>query len=116
MPFLTARSWIIYDVNTNNILRGYKHFESREIASLTKIMTCFVSLKLIKRFNLDPKKMYFSVSHSASSITGTSACLDKGEWVLIEDLLYALMLPSGNDAALVLAENFGCLLYFNSIG
>lgn len=36
--------------------------------------------------------------------------------MLIEDLLYGLMLPSGNDAALTLAENFGCLLYFNSIG
>lgn len=36
--------------------------------------------------------------------------------VLVDDLLYALMLPSGNDAAVVLAENFGCLLYFDSIG
>ena len=47
---------------------------------------------------------------------GTTALLEEGEWILIEDLLYALMLPSGNDAALALAENFGCLLYFNSIG
>lgn len=47
---------------------------------------------------------------------GTSARLEENEWVLINDLLYGLMLPSGNDAAIALAENFGCLLYFESIG
>ena len=62
--------------------------------------------------------MYFSVSRTASNIIvgGTKAELEEGEWILVEDLLYALMLVSGNDAAMVLAENFGCLLYFNSIG
>jgi D-alanyl-D-alanine carboxypeptidase (penicillin-binding protein 5/6) len=34
----------------------------------------------------------------------------------IEDLLYGLMLPSGNDAALVLAENLGAVLYFDKTG
>jgi len=56
---------------------------------------------LVKRFKLDPKNLYFSVSSSAASLRGTSANLEEGEWVLVEDLLYALMLPSGNDASLV---------------
>ena len=34
----------------------------------------------------------------------------------MEDLLYGLMLPSGNDAALVLAENIGAVIYFDKIG
>lgn len=60
--------------------------------------------------------MYFSVSLGAAETIGTTANLSENEWISIEDLLYGLMLPSGNDAAMVLAENFGCLLYFNSIG
>jgi D-alanyl-D-alanine carboxypeptidase len=79
-------------------------------------MTCLVSLKLVRRFKLNPQNLYFSVSATAAETKGTTANLEEGEWVLVEDLLYALMLPSGNDAAMVLAENFGCLLYFNSIG
>lgn len=35
---------------------------------------------------------------------------------MLDDLLYALMLPSGNDAAIVLAENCGCLLHYENIG
>ncbi len=45
---------------------------------------------------------------------GTSANLYEDCWYSIEDLLYGLMLPSGNDAAVCLAENFGCLLYFSN--
>jgi len=71
---------------------------------------------LAKRFNLNTQSLYFSVSFGASETIGTTANLKENEWISIEDLLYGLMLPSGNDAAMVLAENFGCLLYFNSIG
>ncbi len=42
---------------------------------------------------------------------GTSANLRYNEKVAISDLLYALMLPSGNDAAVVLAENLGAYLF-----
>ena len=73
-------------------------------------------MSLVKRFKLNAKTLYFSVSENASETIGTTSNLEAGEWLLIENLFYALMLPSGNDAAIVLAENFGCLLYFNSIG
>ncbi len=59
------------------------------------------------------KKTVFRVSRLAASITGTSASLRENLLITLEDLYYALMLPSGNDAALVLAENFGKLLYFS---
>lgn len=49
-------------------------------------------------------------------MTGTSAELEPKEWLTIEDLLYGLMLPSGNDAAMVLAENFGAFLYYDEQG
>ena len=41
---------------------------------------------------------------------GTSACLKEGQWLSFKDLLYGAMLPSGNDAAYLLAEYVGYLL------
>lgn len=45
-------------------------------------------------------------------MTGTSANLPYGKWIRLIDLLYALMLPSGNDAAYLLAEAFGLLMFY----
>ena len=47
------------------------------------------------------------ISKNASTVGGTSANLGKGESIQVLDLLYGLMLPSGNDAAVALAEFFG---------
>jgi serine-type D-Ala-D-Ala carboxypeptidase (penicillin-binding protein 5/6) len=55
-------------------------------------------------------KTLFLVSENAASISGTTANLKGGQRVKIIDLLHALMLPSGNDAALTLAECFGELI------
>jgi D-alanyl-D-alanine carboxypeptidase (penicillin-binding protein 5/6) len=49
----------------------------------------------------------FSVSENAATTPGTTANLRTGQQVKIFDLIHALMLPSGNDAANTLAENFG---------
>ena len=59
---------------------------------------------------------YFKITKWAASINGTSANLNAHTWMSIQDLLYGLMLPSGNDASLVLAENLGAVLYFDKSG
>jgi D-alanyl-D-alanine carboxypeptidase len=51
------------------------------------------------------------VSNEAANMIGTSANLRFGQRIKIIDLLYGLMLPSGNDASLVLAEGFGSRIY-----
>ena len=53
------------------------------------------------------------VSDEAAEMPGTSAELEVGDVLTIEDLLYALMLPSGNDAATVLAECIGKIIQRN---
>jgi D-alanyl-D-alanine carboxypeptidase (penicillin-binding protein 5/6) len=73
-------------------------------------MTGYVVCNLITENNIDPKKVYLRVSKRASTIGGTSAYLKEGQRLSIYDLLFGLMLPSGNDAAIVLAEHFGRLL------
>ena len=76
------------------------------MASLTKIMTSLVSLELAQQMNLDIRNTYFKVSLKAATTIGTTANLVDGQVLSIWDLLHGLMLPSGNDAAMVLAENF----------
>ena len=76
------------------------------MASLTKMMTALVALELSAEMRLDIRNTYFKVSLKAAQTIGTTACLVDGQVVSIWDLLHGLMLPSGNDAAMVLAENF----------
>lgn len=82
-----------------------------EIASMTKIMTAYLCCMMLDSdlqcANINPRKVYFRASHYGCKIYGTSAHIKEGLRYSIYDLLIGLMLPSGNDAALVLAENFG---------
>ena len=56
------------------------------------------------------KSHYFKVSKNAARTVGTTANLTENQRLTIMDLLYGLMLPSGNDAAVVLAEGFSELI------
>jgi D-alanyl-D-alanine carboxypeptidase (penicillin-binding protein 5/6) len=67
---------------------------------------------LVKEYEIDTKTTYFSVDKVASNTIGTTAHLQEGQVVSVYDLLRGLMLPSGNDAANCLAENFGQRLLF----
>lgn len=80
------------------------------MASLTKVMTALVSIMLAEELNLNMSSTYFTVSKSAAGCCGTTAFLVTDQKIRLIDLLYGLMLPSGNDAALTLAENFGRLM------
>lgn len=86
-----------------------EHSLRREIASITKIMTCYLVLKYTREAGLDIE-CFIPVSQRASTVGGTSARLEPGEEVQIWDLLHGLMLPSGNDAAMCLGEYFGRFL------
>ena len=70
-------------------------------------MTCLTSLQLIKELNIDPETTMITVSRKAAYMIGTSANLKHNDQILLKDLFYGLMLPSGNDAAWTFAEYFG---------
>ena len=78
------------------------------------MMTCWVTVQLIKRLKLAPESTYIKVSLNAASQGGTTANLFAGDELSVLDCLHALMLPSGNDAATALAEHFGELLFYES--
>lgn len=85
--------------------------KNREIASMTKVMTAFLVIQIARRIKLDLKKTQFKVSKTSAWIGGTTAKLRTGDVLSVWDLLHGLMLPSGNDAAVCLSENFGEYLY-----
>ena len=107
---ITATCFIVYETMHQKILisRGLKI--RREIASLTKIMTCFTVLEFVKKHELQMESTLFEVSKKAYKKKGTSAKIVKRTFMNVRDLLFGIMLPSGNDAALCLAENIGRLI------
>lgn len=102
-----------YDGEKHQFMLQKDCHSKREIASLTKIMTCYTVLSLIDKFKLNKTTELVSVSKEASSVIGTSAELKENDLLSVWDLLHGLMLPSGNDAAHALAEHFGDLLLRN---
>ena len=70
-------------------------------------MTCYVAIKLSSKFGIDLHNSFTTISKKASIIRGTSAKVKYGEVYSLWDLLFGLMLPSGNDAAIAIAEYFG---------
>lgn len=95
---LTAVSALSYDTTTNQVIYA-KNIESRlPIASLTKIMTAIVALE-----KMDVNQE-ITVSKSAAEIGESSMGLSEGEKLQLKDLMYGLILNSGNDAAEAIAQ------------
>ena len=103
MPTITSKSWCIFNTDKQSLVFGKREFLKRECASLTKIMTAYVVIKLCNEWKMSIFKTEVAVSDVASDIRGTSANLETGDILSVEQLLYGLMLPSGNDAVFALS-------------
>ena len=98
-PEVSARASLIYDLTTNKVIYQKNAKEKLPMASLTKIMTSIVALENKKK---DDK--YFV---SKEDLVGEDSMgLTAGEVLSLKELLYGLILNSGNDAAETLANNF----------
>jgi D-alanyl-D-alanine carboxypeptidase (penicillin-binding protein 5/6) len=105
-PLVTCKAWAIGDAKTGGLLAGSDEAVKLDIASTTKVMTAYLVCSLAKA---DPEVLEEIVTFSvaADKTVGSSADLREGEKISVGELLYGLMLPSGNDAATALAEHFG---------
>ena len=97
-PDINSRAYIVLDRITGCILLGKNEHTKRKMASTTKIMTATV---ILENCNLDE---IVEISKKAASTGGSRLGLKTGDKITIRDLLYGLMLCSGNDAAVALAE------------
>jgi D-alanyl-D-alanine carboxypeptidase (penicillin-binding protein 5/6) len=104
-PQIAARSWTLLDATSGQIIASQDADMRIEPASLTKVMTAYVVFQAIrdKKITLDQK---VNVSVRAWKVDGSSSkmFIDPATPVSINDLLYGLMVQSGNDAAVALAE------------
>lgn len=98
-PSVSAKSAVVIDLSAKRILYEKDAFTKRGMASTTKIMTALIAIENLK---LDE---VITVSPYAAGTEGSSIWLSPGENMSVNDLLYGLMLASGNDAATALAES-----------
>ena len=107
---ITADSFFVMNCQTLTPIAGKNIDESIEIASLSKIMTCYLCLLVCKKYHIDIFAHQIRVSERASETPGTTAELQSGDILYVYDLLLALMLPSGNDASVAIAEGMGKII------
>lgn len=100
-PEISAQAAVLIDVSSGRILFAKEPDVRLPIASLTKIMTAIVAIE-----HGDLNDMV-KASKNAVGVEGSSIFLRLGEELSLEDLLYGLMLRSGNDAAVAIAEHVG---------
>ena len=98
-PAINARHAIVFDRNSKKAIYGKKETEICKMASTTKIMTAIVVIE-----NSDLNKVV-EISSKSSGTGGSRLGLSKKDIISVEHLLYGLMLRSGNDAAVALAES-----------
>ena len=91
-------NYIVMDQG-GEILEGNRYHQKRSIASITKIMTSLLALEY--------EELYFrviTVNDIVNTIEGSSLYLERGSTITYIDLIYGLLLRSGNDAAVLLAQ------------
>lgn len=100
-PKINSRAGIIYDRESKRVIWGKAENEKRPMASTTKIMSAIV---VLENANLNDVVI---VSNKSAGTGGSRLGLKSGDKITVNDLLYGLLLVSGNDAAVALAEYVG---------
>lgn len=101
LPKTNSRRYIVYDRISKSMIIGKNEDVKSAMASTTKIMTTIV---ILEKADLNEK---VTVSAKAGGTGGSRLGLKRGDKTSVRDLLYGLMLRSGNDAAVALAEHVG---------
>lgn len=98
-PLTGARAAILLEAETGRVLFEKNADERLAIASTTKIMTALLAIESCAMDEI------VTAGKNASGVPGTSIYLSEGEQLTMEEMLYGLMLRSGNDAAVAIAEH-----------
>ena len=114
-PFTTCKAWAIADAKTGKLLFGSHEADQLDIASTTKMMTAYIVCELAKS-DAAVLSETITFSETADKTPGSTAGIRAGEKVTVGELLYGLLLPSGNDAATAFAEHFGQRFASSGVG
>jgi D-alanyl-D-alanine carboxypeptidase (penicillin-binding protein 5/6) len=105
-PELNLKSYILIDPNTNTVIAEANSEGQIEPASMTKVMTAYVVADQIKNglISLEDKVL---ISEKAWKMGGSKMFIEVGKKVSVLDLLKGIMIQSGNDASVAIAEYVG---------
>ncbi len=103
VPAVSAKSYLLVDFQSRQVLAARNANDRVEPASLTKLMTAYVVFDALRQKRITLVQP-FSVSQKAWRAPGSRMFLTVGESVLVENLLTGMIVQSGNDAAIALAE------------
>ena len=102
-PALAAKSWLLLEVGSNQVLTAEKSDERLEPASLTKLMTAYLTFSAIRQKTIGLSQP-LPVSEKAWRTGGSKMFIRVDTQVPVEDLIKGMIVQSGNDACVTLAE------------
>ncbi len=102
-PALAAHAWLLVDVGTHQALVEHKADERIEPASLTKLMTAYLAFSALKANTLSLEQIA-PVSEKAWKMGGSRMFIEPRHKVTVDQLLHGMIVQSGNDASVALAE------------
>jgi len=102
-PTIAARSWLLLDYGSNQELAGNNLDARVDPASLTKLMTAYLAFAALKQGGLKPDQVV-PVSERAWKAQGSRMFIEPNKPVTVDELLRGMIVQSGNDACIALAE------------
>src|SRR5688572_28694183 len=105
-PEIAARSYLVLDVTANQMLGARDIDVPVEPASLTKLMSAYIVFDALRAKKIDLKQA-LPVSNRAWKMPGSRMFIDPSMQVPVEDLIKGMIVQSGNDATVALAEGVG---------
>ena len=105
-PAIAARSFLLLDDHSRQTLAGQNANERVEPASLTKLMTAYLTFAALKQKRIEPAQAV-PVSERAWKAEGSRMFIEPRKTVTVEELMRGMIVQSGNDACLALAELIG---------
>ncbi len=103
-PTISAKAHVLMDYNSGQILASHAAHEHLEPASLTKLMTMYVVNKELESGKLHLSDM-IPISENAWRAEGSKMFIEVGKEVSVDDLVHGIIIQSGNDASIALAEH-----------
>lgn len=102
-PTLAVKAYLLQDFNSGSTIASLNKDERIEPASLTKIMTAYVAFNAIQQGHLKLDQT-LPVSHKAWKVEGSKMFIEPNKPVTVDELLHGMIIQSGNDASIALAE------------
>lgn len=102
-PSMAVKSYVLLDVNSNRFIAEQGAETRVEPASLTKVMTAYLTFKALKNSHLKPDQQV-PVSTAAWKAEGSRMFIEPNRPVTVEELIHGVIIQSGNDASIALAE------------